>query len=207
MSAKFYDVEQNTDEWLALRVGKVTSSSMGCVMANYGKAFGEPAKKYALQIALERITGKKAEYSFSNDHTARGHEQEPIARMMYESLNFVDVRNGGFFEAGTLGASPDGLVEHDGLIEIKSVVASTHYDTLVRGSFDPSYKWQLYSNLKITEREWIDYVSFCDEFTDEKKTIIHRIYAHDCPDYFSMIDERLHEFEGLIKQTIERIEG
>ena len=127
--------------------------------------------------------------------------------MMYESLNFVDVRNGGFFEAGTLGASPDGLVEHDGLIEIKSVVASAHYDTMVRGSFDPSYKWQLYSNLKITDRDWIDYVSFCDEFTEEKKTIIHRIYARDCPDYFSMIDERLHEFEGLIKQTIEKIEG
>ena len=99
----FHDVPQNTDEWAALRLGKATCSNFSCFMANDGAAFGEPAKKYALQIALEIDTGRKAEFSFSNDHTERGHEQEPVARMLYAAENFVTVDNGGFFDCGDYG--------------------------------------------------------------------------------------------------------
>lgn len=95
---RWHDVPQNSEVWEALRIGKATASSFGTFMANDGKAFGEPAKKYALQIALERATGVKSSFSFSNDHTERGHEQEPIARMLYEDENFVEVSNGGFFD-------------------------------------------------------------------------------------------------------------
>ena len=90
----FHDVEQNTDTWDELRLGKATASKSPSWMANDGKAFGEPAQRYALQLALERITGRKAEYSFKNDDMERGHEQEPIARMLYEEQFFVDVANG-----------------------------------------------------------------------------------------------------------------
>ena len=61
----FIDVPQNTDEWLQLRLGKATASQFGTFMANEGKAFGDPAKRYALQLALEISTGKKADFSFS----------------------------------------------------------------------------------------------------------------------------------------------
>ena len=205
MKAIFHDVQQNTEEWESLRIGKITSSSMGLIMANYGKAFGDPAKRHALKIALERMSGLKAEYSFSNDHTERGHEQEPIARSEYEAMMFVDVQNGGFFELGNIGASPDGLIGDNGLIEIKSVIAPVHYATLKRGGFDPAYQWQLYSNLKTTEREWIDFVSYCGEFVEPKRVLIHRINANDCIDQFQMIDKRVAEFEELISEIIESI--
>ena len=94
----FHDVNQNSEEWDALRMGKATFSSYGKFMANYGKAFGEPAKDYALQIAMEMRTGKKEE-GFSNEHTERGHAQEPIAKMLYSENFFVDVSNGGFFRS------------------------------------------------------------------------------------------------------------
>ncbi len=103
----FHDVEQNSEIWFDLRLGKATASKFGCFMANDGKAFGDPAKDYALQLALELATGKKAEFSFSNEHTERGHEQEPIARMLYEEENFVTVTNGGFFDWDDYGESPD----------------------------------------------------------------------------------------------------
>ena len=205
MKAIFHDVQQNTEEWESLRIGKITSSSMGLIMANYDKAFGDPAKRYALKIALERMSGVKAEYSFSNSHTERGHEQEPIARAEYEAMMFVDVQNGGFFDLGNIGASPDGIVGEKGLIEIKSVIAPVHYATLKRGSFDPAYQWQLYANLKTTEREWIDFISYCEEFVEPKRMLIHRVNANDCAEQFQMIDKRISEFESLVAEIIESI--
>lgn len=201
----WHDVQQNADAWQALRCGKVTASQFGCFMANEGKAFGDPAKRYALQVALEILNGRKADYSFSNDHMERGHEQEPVARMMYEDEHFTDVLNGGFFDWDTYGDSPDGLVGDDGIVEIKSVIAPTHYATLRRGSFDPSYRWQLIGHLDCTERQWVDFVSYCSDFPVEKQLIVHRLYRADCIDEIERLRARRDEFIGLVQTTLESI--
>lgn len=203
----FYDVEQNTDAWMALRLGKATCSNFGCFMANDGKAFGDPAKAYALQIALEIDTGRKAEYSFSNEHTERGHEQEPLAKMLYEEENFVTVANGGFFCWGTYGDSPDGLIGSDGVLEIKSVGAKTHYATLMRKSFDPAYRWQLVGHLDCTERAWVDFASFCAEFSEGRQLIVHRLYRDDYADELSRLRQRRADFLGLVQETLKNIQG
>lgn len=203
----FHDVEQNTDEWMALRLGKATASNFACFMANDGKAFGDPAKRYALQLALERITGQKAEIGFSNDHTERGHEQEPVARMLYEEENFIDVANGGFFDHFSYGDSPDGLVGHDGVLEIKSVIASTHYATLCRGSFDPAYRWQLVGHIDCTGRDWVDFISYCSEFPEEKQLIVHRLYRKDCTEEIKRLQERREKFLELVAETIKTIKN
>ena len=130
----FIDVQQNTPEWDELRLGKATASQFSTFMAHDGKAFGDPARRYALRLALERLTGRKAEYSFKNEDMERGHEQEPVARMLYEEEYFMDVTNGGFFDLGEYGDSPDGLVGNDGIVEIKSVIAPTHWATRMRVS-------------------------------------------------------------------------
>ena len=202
----FHDILQNTDEWHELRLGKATASKFGVFMANADKnKFGDPAKQYALQIALEIATGKKAEYSFTNGHMERGIEQEPVARMLYEEENFVDVGNGGFFDLGDYGDSPDGLVGTDGIIEIKSVIASTHYATLLRGSFDPSYKWQLIGHLDCTGRDWVDFVSYCSDFPDDKQLIVHRLTKDQCADDIAKLKERRDEFLELVRETLKNI--
>lgn len=199
---QFHDIEQNTPEWFELRLGKVTGSNLPIIMANEGKEFGEPAKKYALQIALEQITGKKSSVAgFSNMHTARGHEQEPIARELYESENFVDVTNGGFFDCGFFGDSPDGLVGDDGVIEIKSVIAATHFDTLRRGDFDTAYRWQLIGHLDCTGRDWVDFVSYCADFPESKQLITHRLWRDDFSDELERLRARRSEFLELVAQT------
>jgi hypothetical protein len=208
----FHDVQQNSDEWYALRLGKVTASNFACIMANDGKgimadddkAFGEPAKRYALQIALERSTGTKAEFSFSNAHMERGHEQEPIARMLYEEMNFIDVGNGGFFDCGEYGDSPDGL-PGDGVIEIKSVIASTHYATLQRGGFDPAYRWQLVGHLDCTGREWVDFVSYCQDFPAHKQLAVYRMHRENVGEELERLRDRRQRFLELVKETINKI--
>jgi len=203
----FNDVQQNTEEWMALRTGKATASNFGCFMANEGKAFGDPAKRYALQIALELATGKKSEFSFSNDHMERGHEQEPVARMLYEEERFCTVDNGGFFDCGQYGDSPDGLVGGDGVIEIKSVIAPTHYATLTRGSYDPAYKWQLVGHLDCTGREWVDFISYCADFPESRQLIVHRLYSEQCKDELNRLRQRRTEFLTLVRETLETIKA
>lgn len=202
---EFHDVPQNTDAWQALRLGKATASNYGCFMANYGAAFGEPAKRYALQIALERLTGKKAEFSFSNEHMERGHEQEPIARQLYEEENFCTVKNGGFFCWKTHGDSPDGLVGDDGVVEFKSVIAPTHFANIQRGTFDPAYKWQLIGHLSDTTRQWVDFTSYCSDFPEGAQLFIHRLHRKDCADELGMLKKRRDEFQNLITSTLENI--
>ena len=201
----WHDVQQNGDEWQALRCGKVTASNFGCFMANEGKSFGDPAKRYALQIALELATGKKAEVGFSNDHTERGHEQEPIARMLYEQELFTTVSNGGFFECGKYGDSPDGLVDDDGVIEIKSVIASTHYATMRRGNFDPAYRWQLVGHLDCSGRDWVDFVSYCSEFPQHNQLLVYRLLRSECADELARLAARRSEFLELVTATHQEV--
>lgn len=204
--SRWIDVQQNTDEWMALRLGKATASSFGCFMANYGKAFGEPAKRYALQLALERLTGKKAEHSFSNEHMERGHEQEPVACMLYAEEHFADLTNGGFFDCGEYGDSPDRLVGEVGMLEVKSVIASTHYDNLMRGTFDPAYKWQLVGHLDCApKRQWVDFASYCSDFPEDSRLCVYRLRRDQCEDELNMLRNRRAEFLDLVKFTMSNI--
>ncbi len=202
---RFHDIEQNSDEWLALRGGKVTSSALSKIMANDGAAFGKPAKDYAVSICIERMTGQPISSGFSNAHTDRGHEQEPLARMAYEESTFCEVKPGGFFDLGDIGCSPDGLVGDDGVIEIKSVIASVHYSNLARQSYDPSYKWQLYGNLMMTQRKWIDFISFCADFPEDKQLYVCRLYREQLTEQFRQIEARVEKFRALIEKTYQSI--
>jgi len=205
---KWLDIEQNTDEWMDLRIGRVGGSSMGKIMANYGKAFGPPAQDLSVRIALEKIKGISHGSSFSNEHMERGHEQEPIARRLYEDTTFCDVTNGGYYIVDDdIGVSPDGLVYEDGIIEIKSVIDTVHYKTIKRDAPDPKYKWQLAFNLLCSGREWIDYVEFCSDFPEGKRLFTHRILKDDCLEEFDMINSRLSEFNKMVSERITVING
>lgn len=201
----WHNIQQNSEEWEQLRLGKVTASNFGTIMANDGGALGEPAKRYALQLALEIINNQKAEYSFTNQHMERGHEQEPIARMLYENEYFIDVTNGGFFDCGDYGDSPDGLVNDDGVIDIKSVIASTHFATLKRNSFDPSYKWQLIGHLDCTGRDWVDFISYCSDFPEHKQLIVYRLNRSDCEQDIERLINRRNQFIELVKNTVKEV--
>lgn len=202
----WHDIQQNTDEWMELRSGRIGGSSIGKVMANYGKAFGDPAHSEALRIALTKINGYVPCQTYSNEHMERGHEQEPIARALYEDKYFCAVSNGGYFEHDEYtGVSPDGLVYDQGIIEIKSTIASTYFATIKRGSYDPKYTWQLCLELMVSGRKWIDYVEYCSEFPQGKNLFVHRITVDDLYDNINMVKIRMSEFKKLVCSKIETI--
>lgn len=195
---KWHDIEQNTEEWENLRLGKITASKAASFMANGEDAFGEPAKCYALQLALEIETGQKCFESFSNVHTQRGHAQEPIARTAYECENFLTVEKGGFFDCGDYGASPDGLIDDIGLIEIKSVIAHVHFNNIKRSSFDPAYKWQLASLLDCSGRKWVDFVSFCSVYPEHKKLFTCRVQRSALKEEIKLLRNKRNKFIKLV---------
>ncbi len=203
---QWLNVVQNTDKWLNMRIGKVGGSSIGSIMANYGNSFGPPAHNAALDIALEKITGIRQESSIKTKHMDRGHEQEPIARMLYQDRTFTEVTNGGYFDISEFeGISPDGLVYHDGIIEIKCLIKKYQFATIKRNAYDPKYKWQLAFNLKGSEREWIDYVQYCSEFPTGKNLFIQRLTPVDFTEEFKMIDIRMKQFKSMVENKMEVI--
>lgn len=205
---QWHDIDQNSEEWLDLRVGKLTGSNLSKVMANYGKPFGDPAKRLAVTIAMEQVTGRRSlNEGYSNSQMERGHIQEPIARRQYEDQTFCEVTNGGFFDCGRLGCSPDGLVYDDGLIEIKSVLGPVHYANIKRGGLDPAYKWQVYFNLMTSERDWIDFISYCADFPEQTQLYIHRVYSDECKEQFDMLRVREYQFFDMVEEMKKVIRG
>lgn len=167
-----YDVEQRTDEWHALRLGRITGTSF-TTMAN-----GKPATIETLceKTAAERITGVSSDSGFTNEAMERGIELEEQAFLMYERDHFCDVKGVGFVELDEFaGCSPDGLVGDDGGIEIKCPEQHTHLRYMTCDTAWKKYLWQLQGFLWVTGRKWIDFVSFNPDFPREAQLVVRRI--------------------------------
>ena len=205
---KYLNIKQNSEEWFDARLGKPTSSKFGTIMANYGKAFGQPAKDYALKTVLEGMGRERIEEGFSSSWMERGSALEPVARQAYEAFTFSTVSNGGIFisEDGFMGASPDGIIKLDnGGVEIKCPKYSTHYATLKRGAFDPVYKWQMIGHLYVADLDYVDFVSFCPEMPEHRQLFIHRVHRSDVSEELKCLELRLAEFKTLMAQISQTI--
>jgi putative phage-type endonuclease len=158
-----FDIQQGTDEWLAVRRGVITASTIGKLLTPTGKAAkSDSSRTQLLQLLAERLTGE-SEASYYNDDMARGHLLEPLARDLYAS-SYEPVQECGFvtmdFGGTTIGYSPDGLVGDDGLIEIKAPRPKGHLRSLLSGEVPTEYLPQVMTGLAVTGRKWCDYISY-----------------------------------------------
>ena len=158
-----HDIEQGSDDWLALRRGVITASTMSRLITATGKpASNDTSRAQLLQLLAERITGE-SEPSFYNDDMARGHLLEPLARDIY-ARHYHPVVECGFvtaqFDGTTIGYSPDGLVGDDGLIEIKSPRQKNHLKWMLAGMVPAEHRPQVQTGLAVTGRAWCDFISY-----------------------------------------------
>lgn len=169
--------EQRTDAWLSERAGKVTASRIADVMAKTRNGYGAGRANYMADLVAERLTGEPKQ-GFMNAAMQHGIDTEPQARAMYELEQGVTVVETGFVPHPTLaltGASPDGLVGEDGLIEIKCPNTATHIETLRGGVIDRKYVLQMHWQLICTGRKWCDFVSFDPRLPIEMQMHITRV--------------------------------
>lgn len=156
------EIVQRTPEWYQARLGLVTASRVYEVLARQksGKPYAARAN-YAAELIAERLSGEPA-VSFVSAAMQWGIDRESDARTAYEFYHDVTVTEIGFVHHPALdaGASPDGLVGDDGLIEIKCPNTATHIETLRTGAIDPAYLDQMQWQMACTGRQWCDFISF-----------------------------------------------
>lgn len=152
-----HTMEQGSQEWKDIRLGKVTASKFADAMAG-----GTGATKFKLMDALlGELESGEPEPRYIDKNMEWGTENEPFAREEYQDTFGVKVVQVGFVELNEfVGVSPDGLVGEDGLLEIKCPKISTHVKYRRENKFPTTYKKQVQGQLWVTDRKWCDFVSY-----------------------------------------------
>lgn len=198
--------EQGTQEWMRRRLGKLTASRMADVLATTKSGPSASRKNYLAQLVAERMTGVPAD-TFSNSAMQWGTENEPLARAEYELLYDVMVDQVDFVEHPTLemcGASPDGLIGSDGLIEIKAPNTATHIEYLLAGVPPHRYKPQMALQLICTGRQWCDFVSYDPRMPESHRLFVTR-YTPDS-EYLETVTAAAKAFLDEVEATVLRLQ-
>ena len=202
-------MEQRSAEWFSARLGKVTASKVDDVMVKVRNGESTYKRKYRMQLVTERLTNKVVPV-FMNSAMAHGVEFEDKARVEYANkmklLIGKDVREVGFIDHPTIkmaGASPDGLVGLNGLIEIKCPQPMTHTETLQTGVIAKKYIHQMQWQMACTGKKWCDFVSYHPDFPKEYQLFIKRVERDD--DLISRCEESVSNFLKEVDDKIKTI--
>jgi putative phage-type endonuclease len=174
--------EQQTEQWFTDRLGKVTASRLADVLAKTKTGYIASRANYMTQLVLERITKTRAE-SYSNAAMEWGVTQEPFARAAYEAHTGQMVEEVGFIQHPDIedaGASPDGLVGDDGMVEIKCPSSSTALECwLIHAQggnpVDAKYYAQMQWQMRCADRSWCDYVVFDPRMPAKAQLFVFRV--------------------------------
>lgn len=175
------EIIQGSDAWKQLRLGRVTASRVADVVAKTKSGYSTSRANYAAQLIAERLTGTVAE-SFTNAAMQHGTETEPEARAAYEFYQGVTVEQVAFVPHPSIdqaGCSPDGLIDSDGLVEIKCPNTATHLETLLGQSVPGKYETQIQFQLACTGRKYCDFVSYDPRMPENMRLFIQRVKRDD----------------------------
>lgn len=174
-------LEQRSPEWFAIRCGRATASKIADIIAKTKSGYSTSRANYAAQLVCERLTGVPAD-TFCSPAMQWGTEHEPEARDAYCQHMLCSVTEIGFVEHPTIamsGASPDGLIDDDGLLEIKCPNSATHIETLLGASVPAKYRTQILWQMACTGRVYCDFVSYDPRLPEPMRLFIQRVPRDD----------------------------
>ena len=195
-------IPQGTEEWAKARLGKVTASRVADVIARNKSGYGASRANYMGELVAERLTGEQFA-TYTNTAMQWGVDTEPQARVAYEFM-FSKVEPAGFVEHPNIamtGASPDGFVGEDGLVEIKCPKTATHIETLLGGKVPDKYLVQMQWQMACTGRGYCDFVSFDPRMPESMALFIQRVHRDD-----KRIEELSGEVIAFLVEVNERVE-
>ncbi len=199
-------MEQRTTEWHTARLGKVTASRVADVIAKTKTGYGASRANLMADLIVERLTGQPAS-TFSNAHMEWGTEQEPHARAAYSARTGELVEEVGFVDhpsAANSGASPDGLVGDEGLVEFKCPATSTHLDTLLVGDVPSKYIPQMQWQMACTGRKWCDFCSYDPRLPEHLRMFVKRVPRDD--EYIKTLETEVTKFLAELDEKLKQLE-
>lgn len=199
-------IVQGTPEWFAQRCGKVTASRVADVIATTKSGVSASRKNYLAQLVAERLTGT-VEAGYSNAAMQWGTEKEPEARALYAIMHAVEeVTEASFVEhpdIGMTGASPDGYVGENGLVEIKCPNTATHIETLLSQVVPAKYITQMQWQLACTGRDWCDFVSYDPRMPESLRIFVRRVPRD--PEMIYRLEGEVRVFLAEVEETVEKL--
>jgi putative phage-type endonuclease len=198
-------IEQGTPEWFAQRLGKVTASRVADIMAKTKTGVSASRGNYLAQLVAERLTGQSAD-TFKSGAMQHGTETEPQARMVYEAETGQIVTEVAMINHPTIemsGASPDGLVGEDGLVEIKCPNTSTHIATLMADKAPSGYIPQMQWQMACTGRAWCDFVSFDPRMPEDMQLLIKRVPRDEA--LIAEYEAEVIKFLAEVQETVDKL--
>jgi len=199
-------MEQRTEAWFAARAGKATASRIADIIARTKSGPSASRQAYAVQLALERITGQR-EDGFTSAAMQRGTELEAEARASYEAERGELVQEVGFIDHPAIamaGASPDGMVGSYGLLEIKCPDSKQHLEYLRLQTVPAKYKPQVQWQMACTARAWCDFVSYDPRFPEGLQ--LHIVRAQRDAEYIEELEAEVAAFLSEVEQIVADIE-
>jgi hypothetical protein len=192
------DVEQNSPEWLKIRLGLPTASEFQVVLSPRAGKEGLGRQTYLRKLAGEIITGEPAE-SFTNGAMDRGHAVEDRLRSDYAMIYDVEPIRVGFIRNGAKGCSPDSLIGADGGLEVKSMAPHLLIEVLEKDEVPPKFRAQVQGSIWIAEREWWDVAIGYPNMP----MFIKRVWRDD--GYIANLAGAVEAFNAELAALIERI--
>lgn len=207
---KFIAAPQGTPEWLQARAGAITAScfadAVSVLSRNSGeKKAGDPtaaSDKYAGDVAIERISGKPYGEPPRAWVLERGHIMEAAARVVYETRFGLIAQESGIVKTDDdwFGYSTDGLVDDDGLIEIKCPVDSNKIMAMFNTGDTSEYDHQIQGGMWITGRQWCDFLMYVPDLeTVGNDLYVKRIYRDE--QFIEKLETDLMKFLARVQMT------
>ena len=168
---------QRSPEWFAARCGSLGASQLADAVAKTKSGWGASRANLRAKLVVERLTGQQEE-GFTSAAMQWGVEKEEEARVAYSYITGRNVIEVGLYKHPTIigsHASPDGLLDDDGCIEIKCPNSATHIETLKTNLVSHKYLLQMQWQMACADRQWCDFVSFDPRMPEHLMIYVQRI--------------------------------
>jgi len=195
-----HNCEQGGEEWIRLRLSIPTASCFDQIITPKTMKLSASSPTYMHVLLAQWITGEPLD-TFEGDWTRHGHEYEDESRSSYAFASGQSIEQVCLITTndGMVGASPDGMVGDDGLVELKCTKGNTHVAYLLKRDVDEKYRTQLQGQLWVCEREWVDIQSYCVGFP----SVVIRVNRDD--DYISKLSDAVLSFVDVMLETREKL--
>jgi putative phage-type endonuclease len=200
-------MEQRTEEWFQVRLGKATASRIADICARTKTGYSSSRANYKSQLVRERLLGMPEE-SYCNAAMQWGIDHEAEARRAYEFHADCDVVEVGFIDHPSIpmaGCSPDGLIGDYGMVELKCPIPATHQDILLGKAFPDKYVKQALWQMACTGRAYCDLVTYDPRWPESMRLFVQRVERDG--DAIAELEREVSQFLTEVGDTVDELMG